>query len=60
MLTGELLAVGTAAMAQAKIKVDGGLAEIEDKQAPQRNKAVRPPGALSAQHMQQHCTACQL
>ena len=43
MLTGTLLAVGTAAMAQAKIKVDGGLAEIEDKQAPQRNKAVLPP-----------------
>lgn len=60
MLTGTLLAVGTAAMAQAKIKVDGGLAEIEDKQAPQRNKPVLPAGALSAQHMQQHCTACQL
>ncbi len=60
MLTGALLAVGTAAMAQARIKVDGGLAEIEDKQAPQRNKPVLPAGALSAQHLQQHCTACQL
>jgi formate hydrogenlyase subunit 6/NADH:ubiquinone oxidoreductase subunit I len=47
-------------MAQAKIKVDGGLAVIEDKQAPARNTPILPPGALSARHMQKHCTACQL
>ena len=35
-LTGSLMAVGTAAMSQTKIKVDGGLAEIEDKIAPHR------------------------
>lgn len=60
MLTGAALAVGTAAMAQAKIKVDGGLAAIADKQAPRRKTAVTPPGSLSARHLQRHCTACQL
>ena len=60
MLTGAALAVGTAAMAQTKIKVDGGLAVIEDKQPPRRHTPIVPPGALSARHMQKHCTACQL
>lgn len=60
MLTGALIAVGTSAMAQAKIKVDGGLAEIENKKASCRNTPLTPPGALSAQNLQKHCTACQL
>ena len=59
-LTGAAVAVGTAAMAQAKIKVDGGLAEIEDKVAPHRETPVLPPGSVSARNMQRHCTACQL
>ena len=59
-LTGAALAVGSAAMAQAKIKVDGGLAEIEDKVAPHRETPVTPPGSVSARNMQRHCTACQL
>ncbi|MBO7455144.1 MAG: 4Fe-4S binding protein [Paludibacteraceae bacterium] len=60
MLTGVAVAIGTAAMAQAKIKVDGGLAEIEDKQVPNRQTPVTPPGSISARNMQRHCTACQL
>ena len=60
MLTGAVLAVGTAAMAQAKIKVDGGLAEIENKKAPRRITPIMPPGGLSVRNVQQHCTACQL
>lgn len=59
-LTGAAVAIGTTAMAQAKIKVDGGLAEIEDKIAPHRNTPVTPPGSVSARNMQRHCTACQL
>ncbi len=59
-LTGAAVAVGTAAMAQAKIKVDGGLAEIEEKVAPRRQTPVTPPGSVSARNMQRHCTACQL
>ncbi len=60
MITGALLAVGSAAMAQAKIKVDGGLAEIENKKAPRRSTPIMPPGSLSVRNVQQHCTACQL
>jgi len=60
MLTGAALAIGSAAMAQAKIKVDGGLAEIEEKKIPRRATPVTPPGSLSARHLQRHCTACQL
>lgn len=59
-LTGTAMMVGAAAMAQAKIKVDGGLAVIEDKKAPHREMPVTPPGSLSARNMQRHCTACQL
>ena len=59
-LTGAVLAAGTAATAQTKIKVDGGLAEIEDKVAPHRQTPVTPPGSASARNMQRHCTACQL
>ena len=59
-LIGAALATGTAAMAQAQMKVDGGLAVIEDKKAPKRETPLTPPGSVSAKHMQQHCTACQL
>ena len=54
-------AVTTTALAQeAKLKVDGGLAEIEDKKAPERKTPLVPPGALSAKNFAQHCTGCQL
>lgn len=52
-------AVAAVARAQGK-KVDGGLAAIEGKQVPNRQTPVLPPGAWSARHMAQHCTACQL
>ncbi|MBO4452241.1 MAG: 4Fe-4S binding protein [Bacteroidaceae bacterium] len=54
------IALGTIALeAQAK-KVDGGLAEIEDKQVPERKTKVVPPGALSIKNLEDHCTGCQL
>ncbi len=56
--TGAVLA--TAAIAQEKKKVDGGLAVIEDKVQPERNTQLTPPGSLSIKNMRQHCTACQL
>ena len=59
-ITGAAVAVGTAAMAETKIKVDGGLAVIEDKVAPHRETPVTPPGSVSAYNMNRHCTACQL
>ena len=51
----------TAALAQQKDKMmDGGLAEIEDKVAPERQTPLTPPGSLSAQNMAHNCTGCQL
>ena len=50
----------TAAIAQEKENIDGGLAEIEDKAAPDRQTPLTPPGSLSARNMEQHCTGCQL
>ena len=50
----------TAAIAQEKKKVDGGLAVIEDKVAPNRQAPITPPGSMSAANMAKRCTACQL
>ena len=51
----------TAALAQQKDKImDGGLAEIEDKIAPERQTPLTPPGSQSLSHFTQHCTGCQL
>ena len=59
-LLGTAIATTSAVIAQEKKKVDGGLAEIEDKQVPERKTPLTPPGSLSAQNMARHCTACQL
>lgn len=59
-LTGSALAIGALATAEAQNRVDGGLAVIEKKKAPQRITLITPPGSLSARNMQQHCTGCQL
>ena len=59
-LVGAAVAGTSAALAQTQMKVDGGLAVIEDKKAPKRNTLITPPGSVSARHMQRHCTACQL
>ncbi|MCR5820010.1 MAG: 4Fe-4S binding protein [Bacteroidaceae bacterium] len=59
-LIGTALAATTATVAQTKRKVDGGLAEIEDKKAPERKTKLTPPGSLSARNFYQHCTGCQL
>ena len=53
--------VATAAMAQKKEKLmDGGLAELEDKVAPERQTPLTPPGSLSFEHFSKCCTGCQL
>ena len=59
-LLGAAIATTAAALAQEKKKVDGGLAVIEDKVQPERATPITPPGSMSARHMAQHCTACQL
>ena len=50
----------TTALEARKKKVDGGLAVIEDKKAPERATPIVPPGSIGLQHMANHCTACQL
>ena len=52
--------VSTASLAQEKKHVDGGLADIIEKKAPERSTPVVPPGARSLKNMTQHCTGCQL
>lgn len=53
------VAVSATLKAQKK-NVDGGLAVLKNKETPKRKTKITPPGAFSAQHLQQHCTACQL
>lgn len=51
----------TAALAQKKEKMmDGGLAEIQNKVAPERQTPLVPPGSFSLKNMQHNCTGCQL
>lgn len=59
-LTSTAMVVGASAIAQTKMKVDGGLAVVEEKQIPERQTVITPPGSISARHMNRHCTACQL
>lgn len=59
VLTATAIAAGAALKAEEKT-VDGGLAEILDKKVPKRQNAILPPGALTAKHFADHCTACQL
>lgn len=59
LLSSALLA--TATMAQQKDKImDGGLADIKDKVAPDRQTPLTPPGSHSQQNFEQRCTGCQL
>lgn len=43
-----------------EMKVDGGLALLEDKKIPDRATRLVPAGSLSLKNMDDHCTACQL
>ena len=60
MLTATALFAASSVVRAQEKKVDGGLAVIEDKQVPERATPIVPPGAWSARHFAQHCTACQL
>ncbi|MDE6801905.1 MAG: 4Fe-4S binding protein [Muribaculaceae bacterium] len=52
--------IATSTALEAKKKVDGGLAVIEDKKIPARGCGIVPPGAESIKNVTRHCTACQL
>lgn len=59
-----LAGLGTVAVAATvraqEMKVDGGLALIEEKKIPDRATPLTPPGSLSAHNLATHCTGCQL
>lgn len=52
--------LATTPVVNAKRKVDGGLAVIKEKKAPQRTTRIVPPGAMSISNFEQRCIACQL
>lgn len=54
------VAAGSVATIKAQKTVDGGLAEILDKELPKRATRLVPAGAISLKNFTQHCTACQL
>lgn len=60
MLTATAVVLASTALKAAEKKVDGGLAYIEDKQIPERQTPIVPPGALSIRNLTRRCTACQL
>lgn len=53
------MVAGAATVDAAKLKVDGGLAEIMDKQAPVREINPTPAGSRGVKHFQNHCISCQ-
>ena len=59
-VTGAVLAVGTAALKAQEKKVDGGFATILDKEVPERDIPLTPPGSKSVKDFYRRCTACQL
>ena len=59
-LTTTAVVAATAAVKAQEMKVDGGLAAIQDKVVPERQTHLVPPGAMSARNFAKHCTACQL
>lgn len=59
-LAGVSLLTAAAAVKGQEKKVDGGLAVILDKKAPNRATPIVPPGAQSVRNMAAHCTGCQL
>ena len=47
-------------VARAQNGVDGGLAEIEDKQKPERQTPLTPPGSKNWNNFTRRCIACEL
>ncbi len=59
-LTGVVAITAAATIEAQEKKVDGGLAAIEGKRAPQRHTPIVPPGAKGIENLRRHCTGCQL
>jgi len=59
-MTATAIAAATATLKAQEIKLDGGLAEIERAQKPERGTPLKPAGSLSLKNFENHCTGCQL
>lgn len=59
-ITSSAIVVSAAALKAQDIKIDGGLAPVIKKQAPERETVITPAGSLGHRHFYRHCTACQL
>ena len=59
-IAGAALAVGAATLKAQEKKVDGGFATILDKEVPERDIPLTPPGSKSVKDFYRRCTACQL
>lgn len=59
-IVGAAVAAGGVAAAQTLSKVDGGMAALTEKEAPERQTPLVPAGAVSVDRFKKHCTACQL
>ena len=59
-LASAALAVTAVAVKAQEMKVDGGLAAIQEKKAPARKTPLKPAGSESLRHFSAHCPACQL
>ncbi|MBQ5830133.1 MAG: 4Fe-4S binding protein [Alistipes sp.] len=58
-LIGAGLVAAEAVRAQ-EMRGDGGYAVLVDKQAPDRENPITPPGSKGLRNLTQHCTGCQL
>lgn len=59
-LTATATVLATTAIKAEEKTTDGGLKELIDKQRPERQQPICPPGSVSLRHLQQRCTGCQL
>ena len=59
-MTATAIAATSVALKAQEIKLDGGLAEIENAERPERKTPLKPAGSLSLKNFESHCTGCQL
>lgn len=52
--------VAAEAIRAQEMRGDGGYAVLVDKQAPDRENPITPPGSKGLRNLTQHCTGCQL
>ena len=52
--------VAAEAVRAQEMRGDGGYAVLVDKQAPDRENPITPPGSKGLRNLTQHCTGCQL